>query len=133
METDMTDQLRGDEKFVMDSNSMAMRFSGMWRCGEDPPDAYLSVNNREVAVEISILMQSRFDGRGGTVSLLSDAMPPTQLGNELNNELQGKIPHGRGVILGRVDVHLVFGDSHRLANQIQGLKLIWRQVLARRI
>jgi transposase len=35
--------------------------------------------------------------------------------------------------LGRVDVHLVFGDSHRLANQIQGLKLIWRQVLARRI
>jgi transposase len=25
------------------------------------------------------------------------------------------------------------GDSHRLANQIQGVKLIWRQALARRI
>jgi hypothetical protein len=58
----MTDQLRGDEKFVMDS--MAMRFSGMWRCGEDPPDAYLSVNNREVAVEISILMRNRSPSLG---------------------------------------------------------------------
>jgi hypothetical protein len=94
----MTGQLRENEEFVMEAVSKA--FSGTWRCGEDPPDAYLTVNNGEVAVEISILMQSRFDGRGGTVSLLSDAMPPTQLVQEVNKELQGEIPDGRDVILG---------------------------------
>ncbi len=93
----MTDQLRETEKSVMEAISNA--FPGTWRCGEDPPDAYLTVNNSEIAVEISTLMQSRFDGRGGTVSLLSDAMPPTQLVPEVNKELQGEIPDGRDVIL----------------------------------
>jgi hypothetical protein len=31
--------------------------------------------------------------------LLSDVMPTTQLATELNDELQGEIPYGRGVIL----------------------------------
>jgi hypothetical protein len=93
----MNSQLRHDEKFVM--NAMAKTFSGTWHCAENPPDAYLTVNNREFAVEISILMQSRFGGRGGTVPLLSDVMPTTQLATELNDELQGEIPYGRGVIL----------------------------------
>ncbi len=35
----MIGQLRGDEEFVMDA--VAKTFSGTWRCGEDPPDAYL--------------------------------------------------------------------------------------------
>ena len=93
----MTGQLRETEKFVMEAISNA--FSGTWRCGEDPPDAYLTVNNREVAVEISDLMQSRADGRGGTVSLLSDATLPNRLATELHSELQGEIPRGRGFIL----------------------------------
>ena len=93
----MTGQLREDEKFVMDAISKT--FPGTWRCGEDPPDAYLTVNNREVAVEISDLIQSRSDGRGGTVPLLSDAMTPTRLATELNDELQGEIPRDRGFVL----------------------------------
>jgi hypothetical protein len=93
----MTGQLRKDEEFVIDAISRA--FSGTWRSGEDPPDAYLMMDNREIAVEISILMQSRFDGRGGTVSLLSDAMSPMRLADELNDDLKSEIPDGRGVIL----------------------------------
>jgi hypothetical protein len=93
----MNDQLRGDEKFVMDA--VAKAFSGTWRCGENPPDAYLAVNNREVAVEISTLMEFRNDGRGGTVSIVSDYMPAVRLKDELHKELQAEIPDGRGVIL----------------------------------
>jgi hypothetical protein len=93
----MTGQLRKDEEFVIDAISRA--FSGTWRSGEDPPDVYLMMDNRDIAVEISILMQSRFDGRGGTVSLLSDAMTPMRLADELNDDLKSEIPDGRGVIL----------------------------------
>ena len=68
MEIDMDNHLRGDEEFVMDAVTKA--FSGAWRCGENPPDAYLAFNNHEVAVEVSTVMQSRFDGRGGTVAIV---------------------------------------------------------------
>jgi len=93
----MTGQQRKDEEFVIDAISRA--FSGTWRSGEDPPDVYLMMDNREIAVEISILMQSRFDGRGGTVSLQSDATLPARLAAELHDELQREIPRGRGFIL----------------------------------
>jgi hypothetical protein len=64
----MTNQLRGDEEFVI--RSVANAFS--WRAGENPPDAYLTVEVREVVVEISTLMENQSDGRGGTRSRLSD-------------------------------------------------------------
>jgi hypothetical protein len=92
----MTGQ-REDEEFVMDVVSKT--YSGTWRCGQDPPDAYLTVNNREVAVEISTLMESRPDGRGGAVSWASDIMSPARLADELKDELRDEIPDGRGVIL----------------------------------
>jgi hypothetical protein len=115
---DMNDQLRGDENFVIDS--VARSFSGTWRSGENPPDAYLSVNNREVAVEISTLMESRNDGRGGTVSVASDYTPPGQLANELQEELQAEIPFGRGVIL---DLKWPFLNKRALRGEIRQLLL----------
>ncbi len=93
----MTGRLRETEKFVMEAISKA--FSGTWRCGEDPPDAYLIMDNREIAVEISTLMESRSDGRGGAVSWASDVMSPARLVDELKEELRDEIPDGRGVIL----------------------------------
>jgi hypothetical protein len=93
----MTGQLREDEKFVMDAISKT--FSGTWRCGEYPPDAYLMMDNRKVAVEISTLIDSRPNGRGGTVSRASDVMPASQLVNEVEEELRDEIPEGRGVSL----------------------------------
>ncbi len=93
----MNDQLRGDEEFVI--KSIANSWSAEWRAGENPPDAYLKVGDREVAIEISILMQNQSDGRGGTRSRLSDDMPAIRLATELNTVLAGKIPYGHTVIL----------------------------------
>ena len=47
--------MRGSEKFVIDA--VAAEFSGCPRSGEDPPDAYLRIGDREIAVEISTLTQ----------------------------------------------------------------------------
>ncbi len=93
----MNKQLRGDELFVIES--LANFFSAEWWAGEDPPDAYLKVEGREIAVEISTLMQNQSDGRGGTRSRMSDDAPALQLVDELNQELEGEIPYGHTVIL----------------------------------
>ena len=53
--------LRDDEELAI--TSLAKEFGGTWRVGENPPDAYLSVGAREIAVEISTLTQQITDGR----------------------------------------------------------------------
>ena len=93
----MTTLLRGDEKFVI--GSVANAFSAASRAGENPPEASLKVEDREVAVEISRLVESRNDGRGGTVSQRSDFMPAKQLAEELDNDLQEEIRTGAPVRL----------------------------------
>src|SRR5437867_13354583 len=74
-------------------------FSGTWRCGDNPPDAYFRISDLEIAVEISTLMDFRPGGPNGRISRMSDDMPAVQLVNELNEELKGEIPSGFAVIL----------------------------------
>jgi len=93
----VNNQLRGDEEFVI--GAIANFFSATWRAGENPPDAYLKVEDRDVAVEISTLMQHQSDGRGGTRSRMSDDAPALRLVDELNEKLEGELPYGCSVIL----------------------------------
>jgi len=93
-----TVSLRADEVFVIDS--VAKAFFGTWRPGENPPDAYLTINGNDIAVEISTLTQHVTDDRG-TRSRASDDIATAALANELNTELQHLIPDGNtiGLIL----------------------------------
>jgi hypothetical protein len=90
--------LREDEAFVM--RSLALAYSASWRPGENPPDAYLAIGNKEIAVEISTLTQHVRDDRG-TRARISDDTVAVALANELNDELGGVIPDGHtiGLIL----------------------------------
>jgi hypothetical protein len=83
--------LREDEEFVI--NAVARAFSGTWRPGEDPPDAYLAVGPEAIAVEITTLTQHVTDDRG-TRPRLSDDIATAKLANDLNDELQSLIPDG---------------------------------------
>ncbi|MGH7744788.1 MAG: hypothetical protein ACREQ5_08240, partial [Candidatus Dormibacteria bacterium] len=58
-------KLKGNEEFVI--ASLAKAYSGTWRPGENPqkpPDAYLTIGSREIAVEISTLTQYITDDLG---------------------------------------------------------------------
>jgi hypothetical protein len=88
--------LRDDEEFVF--TSLAKEFSATWRPGENPPDAYLSIGAREVAVEISTLAQHITNDRG-TCPRLSDDTTTAALVNDLNAELQDLIPDGHTIYL----------------------------------
>jgi hypothetical protein len=47
--------LREDEQFAI--TAVAATFAATWRPGENPPDAYLVLDAKTVAVEISTLTQ----------------------------------------------------------------------------
>ena len=84
-------RLREDEEFAI--TSIAAAFSGTWRPGENPPDAYLTLGTDNIAVEISTLTQYVTDDRG-TRSRLSDDIPTAGVANALNEELKHLIPDG---------------------------------------
>ena len=72
---------------------------GTWWKGEDPPDAYLQLNNKIIAVEISRLIQQIHDGKGGLRSRLSEDSTATRLADELDKELHAELPEGIVVLL----------------------------------
>jgi hypothetical protein len=86
--------MREDEKFVI--QAVAAFCSGSWRPGEDPPDAYIDIGSKAIAVEISTLTQHVTTDRG-IRERLSDDQTAARLANELNEELKHVIPDGTTV------------------------------------
>ena len=97
----MTDNLktalRPDEIFCIEA--VASSIGGQWTEGENPPDAYLSIGNDSIAVEISTLTQHVVDPSGGSKPRRSEDTTATRLCNELDRELFNSIPPGRTVLL----------------------------------
>ncbi len=90
-------KLREDEEFVI--RTLAAFYSGVWRPGENPPDAYLNIGNEQISVEISTLTQHVNDEKGGSVPRLSKDATAIRVSEELNDELREKIPPRRFVLL----------------------------------
>jgi hypothetical protein len=71
-------------------DAVAAEYCGTWTRGEDPPDAYLIIGDREVAIEISTLVQQ---------PRTSDDMGAARLVGELNLELRGLVSEGVTILL----------------------------------
>ena len=93
----MAHRLKPDEEFVI--RALAAKFDGQWSPGEDPPDAYLTMGQETIAVEISTLTQHVTNARGGMKSRLSDDSAALRLAEELDEELRATIPRGCMVVL----------------------------------
>ena len=93
----MASSLREDEKFVIEA--LCASYGGTWRIGEDPPDAYMSLTDSEVAVEISILTQHVVSKSGKPVPRLSQDTGVLRLCDEINEELKTDIPSRVYVLL----------------------------------
>ncbi len=86
--------MRDDEEFVI--SSVARFYSGTWRPGENPPDAYLDIDGEAIAIEISMLTQ-HITTHLGTRERLSDDQTAVRLADNLNIELKDSIPDGKTV------------------------------------
>jgi hypothetical protein len=93
----MESNLRSDELFVIEA--LCRAYDGTWRAGEDPPDAYMRLNESEVAIEISILSQLVNNEAGELIPRLSQDSGACRMCDEINEELNQVIPPGISVIL----------------------------------
>ena len=89
--------LREDEKFVIEA--LCASYGGTWRIGENPPDAYISLSENEIAVEISNLTQHVVGKSGKPVPRLSQDTGVLRLCDEINEELKNEIQSGVYVLL----------------------------------
>jgi hypothetical protein len=88
--------MREDERFVI--QAVAAHCSGKWRPGENPPDAYIDMDQGTIAVEISTLSQQVTSDQGRHVRLSDDATA-IRLADQLNDDMQALIPDGITVCL----------------------------------
>ena len=88
--------MRKDEIFAL--KSIAARYSGEWKPGENPPDGYVTFLEHTVAVEVSTLTQ-HIKVEKGTRPRRSDDSAAITLADELNEELRSAIPTTKRVML----------------------------------
>lgn len=93
----MDTHLRDDEEFVM--RALAARYSGEWKPGENPPDAYLQFGDIIVAVEISTLTQHIIDDDGRFIPRLSHDSGALSLIEEVDDEIGANIPKDISVFI----------------------------------
>lgn len=116
----MASSLREDEQFVIEA--LCASYGGTWRIGEDPPDAYMSLKENDVAVEISILTQHVVSKTGKSVPRLSQDSGVLHLCDEVNEELKNVIPSGIYIILTiSAPINKIRQFKADLINEIKGI------------
>jgi len=89
--------MRPDEKFVL--NALVSQFGGCFTEGQNPPDAYLMIDNRRIAVEVTRLIEQLVSEDGTSRSRFADDMPAVNLANELDEHMRNQIPDSKFVFL----------------------------------
>ena len=79
--------------------AVAKHFSATWEKGEDPPDAYVTIARRRIAVEITTIMQRIVDRNGITKPRLRYDRVALAFVRGLQSGLREPVPDGKTVIL----------------------------------
>ena len=86
-----------NEIYVLEA--LQSKFGGKFSDGENPPDAYLYLDNKKIAVEVTRLVEQVKDKAGNLVSRMGHDVPAVNLANELNVAMQDLIPEEKHVLL----------------------------------
>ena len=79
--------------------AVAKHFSATWEKGEDPPDAYVTIAGRRIAVEITTIMQRIVDRNGINKPRLRYDRVALRFVRDMQSGLRERAPNGRTVIL----------------------------------
>ncbi|KGJ89596.1 hypothetical protein [Colwellia psychrerythraea] len=101
--------MRPDEEYVL--ATLASKFGGKYIDGEDPPDGYLLLNNRRIAVEVTKLVE-HINENGKRRSRLADDVPISNVVEQLNEEIGSLIPKNRWI-------HLVIPSPIKRINEFK--------------
>lgn len=108
--------LKPDEQFVSDS---LVKYFGSDAVtsqeGEDPPDIYLTINGKKIAVEITRLSPVSFDENGGMQNRNTQDIFGVNLCNELDSKLKSKVPPEIDVVLA---LHVPVNNPRRYKKEL---------------
>lgn len=86
-----------NETYVL--GALKSKYGGEFSDGEDPPDAYLYIDKKTIAVEVTRLVEQVEDKKGKRISRLAQDMPAINLTNEINKELERHLPEDKHILL----------------------------------
>ena len=90
--------MRFDEEFVLDS--MVTHVGGSYRDGEDPPDAYIDMVDRVIAVEVTRLIEPMLKVSSVTgQSRLAGDSHSEKMASDLKTLVKMRIPAGQSLML----------------------------------
>jgi len=89
--------MRPDEQYVLEA--LVEHYGGSFEPGEDPPDAYLIMGSRKIAVEVTRLIEEVVDDSGVAKSRYAEDTPGLNLVNGLDESHGKLVPDGKYVFL----------------------------------
>jgi len=90
--------MRFEEVFVMEA--LVSKFGGVFTpVKDDPPVAYLLLNDQRIAVEVSMLVE-QISENGVVRSRMAYDSPVTKISEELERDIGNSIPEGKSLYLG---------------------------------
>ena len=89
--------MREDEQLVIDV--LSHHLGGTYVVGEDPPDAYITINQMKFAVEVTRLYEHVVGPDGESVSVVGHEVIGYKVLNAINNELTNKMPYDKYALL----------------------------------
>lgn len=89
--------MRLEEKNALDS--LIAVYGGECEDGEDPPDAYITLDGQRIAVEVTMLVE-QITKNGKTRSKFADEVPVRNIANELEQKIGDFIPDNSWLYLG---------------------------------
>lgn len=89
--------MRYEETSALDS--LIATFGGKYKGGEDPPDAYITLNGQRIAVEVTMLVE-QITRNGKTRSRFADEVPVWDIASELEQKIGDSIPDNSWLYLG---------------------------------
>ncbi len=110
------------ERFAIEA--VAKHFSAAWQAGEGPPDAYLKIAGRRIALDIAVMPQQPLErNRVLKVRLREDVVARRVL-RDLESALSEQVPDGKTVILTlgapiRVPKKLLPALTHMLLTRLE--------------
>ncbi|NRD75212.1 hypothetical protein HQQ94_18690 [Shewanella sp. VB17] len=89
--------MRHEEEFAL--KALVSKYGGEFTEGEDPPDAYLLVNDQRIAVEVSMLVE-HITKNGTTLTKMAEDVPVSKISKELEAAIGDYIPDEKWLYLG---------------------------------
>ena len=90
-------ELSKAEQFAI--GAVARHFSATWQSGEGPPDAYVTVGGRRIALDVAVIAQQRPRRKRVAKARLREDVVARRVLRDMESALRAHVPDGKTIIL----------------------------------